>query len=74
MTINVNKIDSEVPVPVRLGLNIPLEKLEVGESILFPVELRSNVQSKASRVKKATGMNFTIKKLSDKSARIWRIA
>ena len=73
MTINVSEIESSEPIPVRIEHSVPLEKLEVGQSILFPLVLRANVQSKASRVKRMTGKNFTIKKLNDKSARVWRI-
>lgn len=65
------QIDRGVPLPgERLGPR--LSKLEVGDSIEFELYRRPTVQSYASRVKRDTDKEFTIKKISDVSARIWR--
>lgn len=68
------KVDKNVPVPTDRAAygEIPIKDLEVGESIVFPATRRSGVQSNASRVKKATGKEFTIRKVNPTDCRIWR--
>lgn len=66
------EIDNGVPIPVRVYPALPLRDLEVGQSIGFPLERRPNVQSSASRLKKETGMEFTVRAIDDENARIWR--
>lgn len=70
--IPVYSIDSGVPVPEDRYTRIPLTKLGVGDSILFPVSKRTSVASLASRYKKDTGKEFTIKKMDDNNCRVWR--
>lgn len=64
-------VDTGVPVPVRT-MAVPVGELGVGESVLFPIEKRPTVQSRASKLKKSRGMEFTIKKVSDTECRVWR--
>ena len=71
--IPVISIDSGVPVPEGAGQRFPVDKLEVGESILFPLVKRKSVSSIANRLKRQTGKKFTVKKMDDKHARIWRV-
>lgn len=71
--IPVISIDDGVPVPEVSLAGLPLDTLKIGESILFPVEHRSKVQIQASRLKKRTDKEFTVRKENHKSARIWRI-
>lgn len=71
------KIDKSVPTPDPTpdrSAPIPLSKLEVGESILFPNDRRQSIQANASRLKGRTDKVFTIKKVDEDNARIWRIA
>lgn len=78
MTINPeHKVDKGVPVPVSKGL--PLNKLNVGESIQFPLENRGRVATQASILTSKTGKKFTVRKESsdewndEETCRIWRI-
>lgn len=70
--ITVYQIDSGVPVPEGSRVPIPLSKLEIGESILFPLQKRASVQSQASAVGRRTGKVFTVRKQGEKTARVWR--
>lgn len=63
-------IDKGVPIPVRRDVSVPISKLSVGESMVFPLSKRAIVQSNASR--KAGGREYTISKINDKECRIWR--
>lgn len=66
------KVEDSVPIPVRVAnKSIPIEDLEVGQSILFPLDRRPYVQTKASRLK-GSGKVFTVSKVDDKNARVWR--
>lgn len=69
--VNVYSIDSGVPLPNSEP--VPLDKLEIGDSILFPGDKRNNVQSMASRLKKKTDKEFRIRKMDDENCRVWRI-
>lgn len=71
--IEVYQIESNVPMPDKGTSLPPIRKLEVGESILFPLVKRNTVQSLASRVKRETGRKFKVQKQDDKTARVWRI-
>lgn len=74
--IKVYQIDSDVPVPGDLKDRtepIPISKLEPGQSILFPAERRQAVQAYASKLKARRGKVFTIQKVDDNNARIWRV-
>lgn len=74
--IPVYDIDSGVPVPEQPGPSarqqVPVHSLEPGESILFPLSIRRAVTSIAQRLK-AEGKTFTIKKMDEHNARIWRV-
>jgi len=75
--IPVYQIDSDVPMPEEpetFNDAFPLERLEVGESFEFPYEHRKYVQSRASTIKRRKGMEYTVRKVDDKSARVWRTA
>lgn len=72
--IPVYQIDSGVPIPQGSFGRIPIADLEIGDSFLFPIEKRRSVQTIASRVKKDTGRDFTIKKMDDNTCRVWRTA
>lgn len=65
-------IDTGVPVPEDSNIPVPIDKLEVGESIVFPLKDRGTVQSRASNYKKRQGKVFIIKKEDKDSARVWR--
>jgi hypothetical protein len=70
--IPVYQIDSGVPIPIGKYTRIPLYDLEVGDSFLFPFAKRSSVQSLASRIKRDTGKEYTIKKMDSENCRVWR--
>lgn len=75
MKIDVQyEVETGVPIPVRGEPRLPIGRLKVKESIVFSISKRATVQSNASRIKKYEGKEFTIKKISDTEARIWRIA
>jgi hypothetical protein len=66
-------IEDNVPIPVRRSWSsIPIEQLKVGQSIQFPLEKRASVQTVASRAAKETGRKFTVRKVNDSEARVWR--
>lgn len=69
------KIDSDVPIPAPKSSspNVPIENLQVGESILFDKELRPKVQIAASRLKQAEGKEYTVRVVDDNNCRVWRI-
>lgn len=69
--IPVYTVDSGVPPPD--AKHVPLESLEVGDSMLFPLARRNTVQTLASRIKSKSGKEFTIKKIDENTARIWRL-
>lgn len=76
--IPVLKVDSDVPIPVEVNQpsvreQVPIDKLKVGESVEFPRELTTALATTASRLKKQ-GKVFTIRKVTDDKARIWRVA
>lgn len=68
--VNVYSIDNGIPLPEVKRM--PLNDMEVGDSILFPLNKRPNIQSVASRLKRETGKTFVVKKMDDNNARIWR--
>lgn len=70
--IEVHAIDSNVPIPE--DKRIPLSVLGVGDSVLFPLSKRNSVQARISVIKRNEGKEFTIKKINDKEARVWRIS
>lgn len=73
--IDVYHIDSGVPVPLSATRRTlpPLRDLELGESIVFPLAQRFKVQQKASKLKARTGKVFTIRKMDEQTARVWRV-
>jgi hypothetical protein len=71
--ISVSQIESDVPIPVRVEpFKIPLEEMEVGQSIAFDIAYRPAVQTKATRFGKRAGKEFTVRKVSDTQCRVWR--
>lgn len=67
------EMETGVEVPVgRLG-SIPLQQMEVGGSFVFPKGKRQSVSAKASKLKKARGMEYTVRTLDEKNCRVWRI-
>lgn len=75
MTIDVHKIDKDVPIPPQRKSTLkhyPLDALEVGDSLQIPLAERSRIQVAASYVKKRTGKEFTGRTEDDKFYRIWR--
>lgn len=74
--IDVYKIDKDVPVPEPIdpvGNRVPIDSLDVGDSILFPLEERPKVQVYASRLKKEKNKEFTVRLINPNECRIWRI-
>lgn len=69
-TINVYSIDSGVPIPESRG--VPLARLEVGESFLFPLSKRASIQTQVSKIKRETDKDFVVKKMDEETARVWR--
>lgn len=73
--IKVYSIDQDIPVPERargeVG-SVPLDLLGVGESVLFSEEIRSGVQSTASKLKKNKGKEFTVRNVGSGNCRVWR--
>lgn len=74
MNIKVTKIEDSVPIPVRRRSPVTklIRKMEVGQSIEFPLDQRTNIQSLASRIKAKEGKEFTVSKTGAETARIWR--
>jgi hypothetical protein len=77
--IGVYTIDEDVEIPDSRAIDRtkeyslpPLAALEVGQSVLFPLELRKSVQTTASRIKKVDGKDFVVRKVDTDSARVWR--
>ena len=69
--VQVYDIESGVPVPV--GRSVLLKSLEVGDSVLFPLSKRSSIQQAAWYLRKTQGKTFTVKKMDDNNARVWRV-
>lgn len=63
-------VEKNVPIPSREA--VPLDEMEVGDSIAFPDFKRKSVQSKASLMKKRGEAEFTVRKIDDTTCRIWR--
>lgn len=71
--IDVLEIDSSVPIP-ETAKKVPVGRLEVGESILFPLSKRGLVQNAATYQKRKYGRTYTVKKQDVETARIWRVS
>lgn len=72
--IQVYEIEKDVAIPeIKRGVTIvPISKLEVGESIMFPLQSRNSVASYASKLKAKFGKEFTVRQIGDDKCRIWR--
>jgi len=73
--IHPYKVDKDIPLPEPLptsGTAIPLDSLDVEDSILFPSSERPKVQTMASRLKKEKSKEFTVRIVDDVSCRVWR--
>ena len=73
MTVEVYKIERDIPVPKPLVGQLPLDRLEVGESFAFPLELRAKAQVMASQLKRRKDKEFTIRLVGVNECRVWRI-
>ena len=69
--VNNFKLDKSVPVPPVREI-YPLGTMEVGDSFTFPIAKRANLQTYTSALKRKTGKEYTISKISDTEARCWR--
>lgn len=75
MTIPVYTVDTGVPIPedrYGAGITTLMNNLNVGESFLFPISNRPTAQSYASFLKKTEHKVFTIRKVDNDNARVWR--
>lgn len=70
--IPVHVIESSVPIPVSKE-HIPVRELKVGQSVVFGLSERPYVQSLTSQLKRRRGSEYTVRKINDKEARVWRI-
>lgn len=68
--LDVYTIDSGVPVPEGLP---PIAHIEVGDSIAFSGNMAASLRSRANFLKRTQGKVFTIKKIDEQTARVWRI-
>lgn len=66
------KIDRGIPIPVKTKLP-PLNELAINESVSFPIGKRASVQTTAYRLKRQTGKEFRVSKISESEARVWRV-
>lgn len=75
--IKVYTVESGVPIPdEKVRKSFMLNQMEVGDSILIPVEDRSSAASSASKIKARTGKEFTLRKTVQKGiayVRVWRV-
>jgi urease accessory protein UreE len=72
VTVNY-PIEEGIAIPVKVASkSIPIQNLEVGQSLLFPLDRRSYVQTKASRLKSDEGRLYEVHKVDNKNCRIWR--
>ena len=72
------KIEKNIPMPDSekskgTGYFAALRKMEVGDSFKFDRELRNRVSGAASYLKFRRGLEFIIKKTSNKECRCWRV-
>jgi hypothetical protein len=72
-TIHVYKIDKNIPLPEPEVGSVPLNDMEVGDSVQFPIEERSRVLTNAGSLKRRKGKVFTVKTLDENNCRVWRI-
>ena len=65
-------IEEDVPMPEKQTLSkAQLLDMKVGDSIAFPKEWRSKIQSKATRLKQES-REYTIRVVDADTCRIWR--
>ena len=69
--IPVTVISSDVPIPVN-RFAYPFMELEVGQSFEFPYRKSSSVRTLASKIGKATGREFTVRKTGEDTGMVWR--
>jgi hypothetical protein len=71
--IKVYTVESGIPIPdENVRKNFMLSQMEVGDSILIPIEDRSSAASSASKIKARTGKEFTTRRVDTDHARVWR--
>ena len=71
--IPVYAIDTHVPIPAPPESVVPIDTLEIGDSILFPADKRSKVQQLASKLKQRKGKVFTVRNIGENECRVWRV-
>lgn len=72
--VTIYEVEKDVPLPEPVqGAAVPIDSLEVGESIRFPIEEKNNVSSRASHLKNQKGKVFTVRKVDENSYRVWRV-
>lgn len=71
MDIGVASIDTGVPIPERVSLLNIMRGLKPGESFVFPLNKRSQVQTYASKLKRELGQSYTVRKQGE-VCRVWR--
>lgn len=72
----VFKVERGVPLPEPRNIwrcRYPLADMEPGDSFVVPAEHYYRVGKSMSNFAKKTGLKFTIRKLPDGGARIWRV-
>lgn len=70
-------IDKDVPIPKKTKGSgrrtvYPLDKMELGDSFVVPLEQRKDLSVRIRYQAKKTGRAFTTRKISDTSVRVWR--
>ncbi len=73
------KIEKDIPIPLRLREQMPLDEMEVGDSFFVATpedktqtQLRNQVGSTVTPYATRTGKHFTIRNV-DGGVRVWRI-
>ena len=76
------KIDKDIPIPKTYDRHFPyyrrdciatLKSLDVGDSILIKDRVRETVRTYVVCAERRTNLKFTVKSISHKEHRIWRI-
>ena len=67
------KIEKGVKPPESRS-RYPLAKMDVGDSFLAPKKIQSKITAAANYQKRRHKKTFTVRKISDKNVRCWRVA
>jgi hypothetical protein len=64
------KIEKNIPIPRRRGGFLQtMREMEIGDSVLIPLQVRNSVSTTAKRL----NIELTSKKINDKEVRVWRV-